>query len=152
MRLDVAPKTRFETWSQRRVKAKHSNIHLRAQIDDQTVTVGLFDGIYPRLGDSIGKLVKCPPQQSCFVTAMQPHMWQGIKDIVTRYPGSRYPYKKCSGLEIRTAMTQLTEETNISTTMFNMPLGLRMLMTLLLCKKSRDSRANTNQGKTVRER
>lgn len=40
------------------VKAKHLELHLRTEIDDQTVTVGFFNGVYPGFGDSVRKLIK----------------------------------------------------------------------------------------------
>ena len=43
-------------------------LDLRAEIDNQTVTVGFFNGVYPRFGDSVGKLIQIFGQQSWFLT------------------------------------------------------------------------------------
>ena len=43
-----------------------SGIHLRAKINDQTIAVGLFNGIYPRLGNSVRELTKISSQQCHF--------------------------------------------------------------------------------------
>ena len=56
-------------------RAKDLKRYVRAEINDKTVTVGLFDRVYPRFRDSIGQLGLSPSQQLHF-QAQFGTMWE----------------------------------------------------------------------------
>ena len=55
---ELQPRNVLRLKARYREGTEHSENYIRAQIDDETIAVCFFNGIYPRFGDSVGKLVE----------------------------------------------------------------------------------------------